>query len=74
MASSKALTDAQKRLNAARERRRRLALGPPLSQSDADVTALSQVGPTDMASVEAFVRDAAGEAGVAMLRARRQAQ
>jgi hypothetical protein len=64
------LTAAQKRLNAAREKQRRLALGPPLNQSEADLTARAQTGPERLAEIEAFVRDAAGQVGVDMLRAR----
>jgi hypothetical protein len=62
---------AQLALNAARERRRRAALGPPLAQDDAALDALSEVGPHDLGAVEAFVRDAAGERGADLLRARR---
>lgn len=60
---------AQRALDAARARRRRAALGPPLDQSDADLTARSEVGPDRLAEIEAFVRDASGQAGVDMLRA-----
>lgn len=67
------LESAQRRLNTARERRRRLALGPPLGQSDADLDLIAQAGPQDMAAIEAFVRDAAGTVGVAMFRAEREA-
>lgn len=60
-----------KRLSTARERRRRAALGPPLAMTDADLAVLTNVGPTDQAEVEAFVRDAAGQRGVDLLRATR---
>ena len=63
------LTTAQRRLNAARARRRRAALGPPLQQSESDLTTLSAVGPADLGSIEAFIRDAAGQAGVDLFRA-----
>lgn len=58
------------RLTAAQAKRRRLALGPPLSLSDADMTVLSNVGPTDQPEVAAFVRATAGQPGVDMLEAR----
>lgn len=67
------LSQAQRRLNAARARKRRADLGPPLDLDDAALDTLSTVGPHDMASVEAFIRDAAGEVGVAMFRAKREA-
>lgn len=63
------LTAAQKRLNAARERKRRADLGPPLAQSDADLDVLTNVGPTDQAEVAAFVRAVAGQRGVDLLEA-----
>lgn len=66
-----ALSAAQKRLNAARDKARRAAMGPPLGQTDADLDALAKSGPERMAEIEAFIRDAAGETGVAMLRAKR---
>jgi hypothetical protein len=61
--------DAQRALNAARDRRRRAAMGPVLQQSDADLDALSQVGPHDLGAVEAFIREAAGQVGVDLFRA-----
>jgi hypothetical protein len=64
--------DAQAALNAVRGRKRRAALGPPLTQIDADLTTLAEVGPHDIATVEAFVRDSAGETGVALFRAERE--
>jgi hypothetical protein len=65
------LNASQQRLNAARARKRRLALGPVLNQSEADLDARSQTGPERLAEIEAFVRDAAGQTGVDMLRATR---
>jgi hypothetical protein len=62
---------AQLALNAARGRRRRAALGPPLAQDDAALDVLAEAGPHDLCGVEAFVRDAAGQRGVDLLRARR---
>ena len=62
----------QRRLTAKRARNRRAALGPPLSQSDEDLARLAKSGPERMAEIEAFVRDAAGEDGVAMLRATKE--
>lgn len=64
------LTAAQQRLNAARERRRRQALGPPLALSDADLLVLSTVGPTDQPEATAFARDVSGQLAVNMLEAR----
>lgn len=61
---------AQRALNAARDRQRRLRMGPPLSQTDDDLTTLSAVGPADLGSIEAFIRDAAGQAGADLFRAR----
>lgn len=61
---------AMRRLEVARQRRRRAALGPPLAQDDAALDAQAQVGQNDMAEVEAFVRDAAGQRGVDLVRAR----
>lgn len=66
------VTDEQRRLNAARARKRRQALGPPLDQTDADLDAIAQAGPSDLGSVESFIRDAAGQAGVDLFRARRE--
>jgi hypothetical protein len=68
---SDALVAASKRLAAARARQRRQKAGPPLNQSEADLNAQSTVGPADMASVEAFIRDAAGQIGVDLFRAKR---
>lgn len=62
------LSTAQRRLNAQRAKNRRAALGPPLALSDADMTVLSNVGPSDQAEVMAFVRSVAPR-GVAMLEA-----
>lgn len=61
------LSDAQRRLTAAQAKRRRQELGPPLALSDADMTVLTNVGPTDQPEVEAFVRATAGQRGVDML-------
>lgn len=67
------LTASQKRLTAARVRRRRQALGPSLNVDDATLDALSSVGDADIPEAEAFVRAAAGQAGVDMLNAARGA-
>jgi hypothetical protein len=69
---SKKLTEAQLALSAAQARQRRAALGPPLSQTDADLLALAEVSPHDLTEMEAFVRDAAGQFGVDLLRAKRE--
>lgn len=63
------LSSAQKRLNAAESRKRRQDLGPTLDQSDADLTARAEVGPERLPEIEAFIRDAAGQFGVDLLRA-----
>lgn len=63
------LTQAQRALNTARLRQRRRAMGPPLDQTDADLTVISEVGPSRLAEIEAFIRDAAGQLGVDLLRA-----
>lgn len=65
------LTAAQRKLTAAKARQRRLAAGPPLSQPSSTLDAISQVSEHDLGAVEAFVRDAAGQVGVDLLRARR---
>jgi hypothetical protein len=62
---------AQRQLNAARDKVRRSKLGPVLSQSEDDLTLLAEAGPHDLGAVEAFVRDAAGRHGVDLLRAKR---
>lgn len=64
------LTASMRRLNAARAKRQRQEIGPPLALSDADMTVLTNVGPTDQPEVTAFVRAVAGERGVAFLEAR----
>lgn len=64
---------AQRALDAARSRRRRAALGPPLSQTDADLLALSALGPSDLGSIEAFIRDASGQTGADLFGAERDA-
>lgn len=63
------LRDAQRRLTATEAKRRRAALGPPLALTDADLTVLTNVGPTDQAEVAAFVRAVAGQRGVELLEA-----
>lgn len=63
---------AQRALDAARSRRRRASLGPPLNQDDATLDALSQVSEHDIAAVESFVRDSAGQLGVDLLRATKE--
>lgn len=52
------LADAQKRLNAARDRARRARMGPPLRLSDADLNTLAEIGPADLATAEALWRAA----------------
>lgn len=64
------LTAAMRKLAAARAAQRRAALGPPLALSEADMTVLTNVGPTDRPEVTAFVRAVAGQRGVDMLEAR----
>lgn len=64
------LTAAQRRLTAQQAKTRRAALGPPLTLSEADMTVLSNVGPTDQPETTAFVRAVAGQRGVDMLEAR----
>ncbi len=63
---------AQHALNGARDRQRRAAMGPPLSQSDADLALLAEAGPHDLGAVEAFIRDAAGQRGVDLFKATRE--
>lgn len=63
---------AQRRLDAARTRRRRAAAGPPLRQTDADLDTLAEVGPHDLGVVEAFLRDSAGQLAVDLFRAERE--
>lgn len=63
---------AQRELDAARERRRRAALGPPLSQDAASLALIAEAGPQDIGAVEAFIRDAAGPRGVDLFRAERE--
>lgn len=70
--ASERLTAAQVRLSAARARQRRRALGPALSVDDAALDALARVSEADLPEVEAFVRDAAGRAGVDLLNAERE--
>lgn len=64
------LTASQRRLEAARARRRRKALGPPLALSDLDMAVLTNVGPTDQPEATAFARDVSGQLAVDMLEAR----
>jgi hypothetical protein len=71
MPTDSKLAEAQARLSAAEARKRRAALGPPLQQSDADLDALSDVGPHDLGAAEALIRDAGGAFGVALFRAQR---
>jgi hypothetical protein len=59
------------RMARAEQRLRRAKLGPPLSLEDAALAALSIVDKVDLPMVEAFVRDAAGQKGVDLLRATR---
>lgn len=66
------LTAAQRRLAQAQARQRRAKLGPPLDVGDQALDALADVGPSDLPAVEAFVRDAAGQFGVDLLRAKRR--
>jgi hypothetical protein len=64
------LSTAQKRLTAAEAKRRRAALGPPLTLSAADLDILSNVGPTDQAEAQAFARAVAGGRAVDLMEAR----
>lgn len=57
------LTAAQRRLNAAHERKRRAALGPPLAWDDAALDQLSAVGPADQEAAAALWRREAGALG-----------
>lgn len=61
------LNAAMRRLEAARQRRRRGALGPPM---DADIEQASSVSAADQPEVTAFVRSVAGDRAVQMLEAR----
>lgn len=61
---------AQRALDAARARKRRQELGPPLALSDLDLAVLTNVGPTDQAEALAFARDVSGNLAVDMLEAR----
>lgn len=63
------LSDAQRRLAAAQARAKRRKLGKPLKTTDADLDALSAVGPQDVGEIEAFIRSAAGQAGVDLFNA-----
>lgn len=63
------LNASQRRLDAARATQRRIALGPPLALSDADMTVLTNVGSSDQPEAQAFARDTAGERAVQMLEA-----
>lgn len=63
------LDTAQRRLNAAKERIRRQALGPVLGVDDAALDTLATVSDHDMPEVTAFVSATAGQRGVDMLRA-----
>jgi hypothetical protein len=60
------LASTQRALDAARARKRRQEMGPPLALSDLDLDTLSNVGPTDAPLAEAVVRDAAGAVGEAL--------
>jgi hypothetical protein len=66
-----AITEAQRRLNAARERAVRAALGPPLRLTNLQRDTLAAGGLSNelLPEVEAYVRDAAGAVGVAMVQA-----
>lgn len=63
------LTLSQRRLAAAQSKRARQALGPPLVLSDADMTVLTNVGPTDQPEAQAFAWAAAGQPALDMMRA-----
>lgn len=67
------LAAASKRLAAARARQRRQKAGPPLNVTDADLDALSTVSGADLPAVESFIRDSAGQIGVDLFRAKREA-
>jgi hypothetical protein len=57
------LTAAQRRLNRARDRARRKALGPSLAWDDAVLDQLSAVGPADIESAAALWRREAAALG-----------
>lgn len=61
--------DAQAALNAAQARRRRQKLGPSLTTTPELLAAMAEVGPADLVTAEALVRDACGQFGVDLLRA-----
>jgi hypothetical protein len=71
---SDALAAASKRLAAARARQRRQKAGPPLNQDEAALDALSTVSSADLPAVESFIRDAAGQLGVDLFRAKRSTE
>jgi hypothetical protein len=71
---SDALVAASKRLAAARARQRRQKAGPPLNQDEAALDALSTVSSADLPAVESFIRDAAGQLGVDLFRAKRSTE
>ena len=60
---------AERRLRAAQAKRARQELGPPLVLTDADMSVLTNVGPTDQPETTAYVRATAGQKGVDMLEA-----
>lgn len=63
------LNASQRRLSVARAAQRRAALGPPLAYSRADLDVLTNVGPTDQAEAQAFVRAVAGQRAVDLMEA-----
>lgn len=63
------LAAAQQRLTAAQARKRRQALGPPLTLTDADLDVLSTVSATDQPEAQAFARSVAGQKAVDLMEA-----
>lgn len=71
MAKASAVVEAQRKLNEARAKRLRDSLGPPLSLTDEerDRLATGGLGVELIPELEAYVRDAAGRDGLALMQA-----
>jgi hypothetical protein len=63
------LSDAQARLNRARDKQRRAQMGAPLNVDDASLDVLAEVYPVDLLAAETLIRDAAGALGVDLFNA-----
>jgi hypothetical protein len=63
------LEQAQARLNRARDKQRRAAMGPPLPADTASLDVLAEVYPVDLLAAETLIRDAAGALGVDLFNA-----